>query len=1084
MDERYMKLRKQLTYLGYTQNFPADCLPLVENLTSDLLQTTDSLKHYMNVCKEVIQQKDALQGVAEPYKCDNAKLIKENNKLHHTLMKYKEDASSKNLAVKSKIEKFEREIATLKRQNENLQLQIRDYKLKNICADTISSSKKSVFYCKNQSEKEIPKSKTSSHECSTCPICLDFKYELEHRIHELSEIKSERSEMNNKIVFMQNQLDHRDKEIKRLNSLLEGGRPLSALKKDCCCLGNDEKLVEMAEYIQNIEDANENLNAQLKESLSKQHEAMSRAVQLAEECEFLQEKKAKAENLALKLETGCNKELKEKCDMINELQSQLRNGNSEQRPHDVKKLTECIDSLTRINESLQMENKKLVTANMQLEETLNRQQSSISESTFLSRCKKCGKIKISYSKDGNENNVKHQENTYCKCNFSKESLVELIENERKFYESHINEIKSKLNTQEDDREKLLDQLKNERDYYMKEYRVLKNKYPSDEFVVELQNKICNLEQRIHCAEKDNKVLSDKNMAMKLEMSNAMCQKQKERFDYEVSHTHRTETILEHLEADLQKAREEIKRIESERNILQAKLQTALHFNQVSARDEYSRRSREERSPNSEYIISQNTRLQQECNSLKENLKISESELLHMKTLYSQIKSLQSESDRNASDTQDKLNNSKKEINMLKNNLEMKDKMKSDLEYEIKILKADKLSLKDNLVDIDKERDKLVMDVDEKTEKISSLQHQIRSRETSIELLENRITELNRKLELLSGGNSTLEHKLQDAQACSESLSLELDTITKQRDNVLIENRRLQSDLAAVTSDLRSIKREYEISRKEVEEMKQQLQHYVDEVRRIEDILSRKEAERTEMLDHFASLSHEATVLESNNHSLENEAATKNVQLQAVSEKVEDLERRLKSRESIIEMQEEKISSLMYEISTLETELTKLRESAKSSEQMLIHAQEMCSIIENQKKTILKGVNNSDSEKKKLEYNLDVVNKDKKRLEEISAKDKITIESLEELLADSRREVIELKLSHQESSEETRRLNRKMESLQRQLDILQNESESSRQRTEEAARHLQDLQFQMTDERYQRVQSQNKQTSSDRMYSTN
>lgn len=34
---------------------------------------------------------------------------------------------------------------------------------------------------------------------------------------------------------LQGQLNNRDKEIKRLNGLLEGGRPLQAIKKDCGC---------------------------------------------------------------------------------------------------------------------------------------------------------------------------------------------------------------------------------------------------------------------------------------------------------------------------------------------------------------------------------------------------------------------------------------------------------------------------------------------------------------------------------------------------------------------------------------------------------------------------------------------------------------------------------------------------------------------------------------------------------------------------------------------------------------------------------------------------------------------------------
>ncbi|XP_077288277.1 uncharacterized protein LOC143912779 [Arctopsyche grandis] len=1073
MDDKYLKLRKQLSYFGYTQTFPMDCMPLVENLTSDLLETTNSLQHYMQLYKEVLQQRDTLKGAAEPYKCDNAKLIKENNKLHLGLLRCKEDLTFKSNDVKSKIRRLESEIDVLKEQNKSLRLRNQEYQMKSISADTISSARRSVLGCG---------AKDPSKACSSC---YELKRRMDQLVKESADCKNESVELFEKLAFLKCQLEHRDREIERLNSLLQGGRPLSVLRKECQA-GDDEKFAEIVDFVKSLEAANENLSAQLKESLSKQHEAMSRAVQMADKNEFLAKKLQETDQKALTAEAECNARLKEKCDQINSLQNKLKAAVAENEDFDRKlkdlssshfgyevdvernsceitALKTSYDSAKEMNESLHRENKKLSEMNRRLEELLKLDEAA--------KCEVCGKLKLIA-----EDAVKTNQNVYCKCeNISKESLIKLIEKERKFYENHINEIKSKLNRQSEfechcknassDRS-TFEKLKEERDFYSKEYRALKDKVPGDNFITELQNKICTLEQHVFCLEKDNRNMSDKIATLRSELDDSSGHKQ---------HRFETTVVVDRLEKDLTTAREDLRKIERERDALCDKLKAA--SNQSSYRDDLlSRRMQSE-----EVITSQNLRLQQECNSLRENLKISESEFLHVKTLYNQIKSLQVESDKNVADMQRKVNEASKEMHALRNNLNAVEKMKDDLEYEVKLLKADKAALKDNLTQIDRERDNLVMDVDDKTEKVSSLQHLIRSKDTAIELLENRVTELNRKLELTGNLNATLEHKLHDAQTCSESLSLELDTITKQRDNALIENRRLQSDLAAITADLRSVKREYETSRKEVDEMKQQLQHYVDEVRRIEDILNRKEAERTEMLDHFASLSHEATVLETNNHSLENAAATKNIQLQAASEKAADLERKLKSRESIVEMQEEKISSLMYQISVLETDLIKQKEIAKTSEQMLSRTQEMCTALENQKKSILIGIGETDDERKNLEYNLEVLNRDKRKLEENLTKDKATIESLEMLLAESRREVVELKLSLQDAVEDARKLNRKVDTLQRHLDIVESQSLSSRQRTEEAAKHLQDLQFQMTDERYQRVRSQTKEVS--KLYST-
>lgn len=52
-------------------------------------------------------------------------------------------------------------------------------------------------------------------------------------------------------------------------------------------------------------------------------------------------------------------------------------------------------------------------------------------------------------------------------------------------------------------------------------------------------------------------------------------------------------------------------------------------------------------------------------------------------------------------------------------------------------------------------------------------------------------------------------------------------------------RRLQNDLSSVTCDCREARNELEISKRQVEDLKRQLQHYVAEVKRFEDLMSQK-----------------------------------------------------------------------------------------------------------------------------------------------------------------------------------------------------------------------------------------------------
>lgn len=64
-------------------------------------------------------------------------------------------------------------------------------------------------------------------------------------------------------------------------------------------------------------------------------------------------------------------------------------------------------------------------------------------------------------------------------------------------------------------------------------------------------------------------------------------------------------------------------------------------------------------------------------------------------------------------------------------------------------------------------------------------------------------------------------------------------------------------------------------------------------------LFHQDNERTEMLNHFRSLSLEATVLENNNHSLESEAAEARGALQTARHQLLDLERQLADKDGLI-----------------------------------------------------------------------------------------------------------------------------------------------------------------------------------------
>lgn len=55
LESKIRFLKQQLSALGYEYEFTVDCLPLLENLVADLIQTSDTLKHYKELSQGCLQ---------------------------------------------------------------------------------------------------------------------------------------------------------------------------------------------------------------------------------------------------------------------------------------------------------------------------------------------------------------------------------------------------------------------------------------------------------------------------------------------------------------------------------------------------------------------------------------------------------------------------------------------------------------------------------------------------------------------------------------------------------------------------------------------------------------------------------------------------------------------------------------------------------------------------------------------------------------------------------------------------------------------------------------------------------------------
>lgn len=1025
MGEAYFNLKRKLDELGYNSSLPVEAVPLVECIFADLLQTTRSLQHYMDLSKEALMQRDELMKEAEPYKCDNIKLIHENNKLHRDIIQLKEENLKITKESQRKLKTLSDEIAKKETLITKLQHDLRDLSLRSLCAETQSS--------RNKTKRK------DGGDCYISKICMCNEKNLstDKDVLELKKSIQSLLEKNNEycdeITLLKNQIEHRDNEIIRLNILLEGGRPLAAVNKDFYTHKPDSKIEKLVKQIDDLQNSNDDMKKELEKSLEKQHEAMLRALSLADKNKALQEELQKVDKLALKVEDDCNKQLASMMNELNFMQTRiegltLKNSELERElsqrylrnysPHAQESLIIALKE----KDALQKEIKDLVDLNKGLQDKIL----SLSEvnSNFTA------KFKI------NEDSPK--------CSV-KDELKKLFADERKNYETYINDIQQKLT------EAL--NLFNKKSNKIDDANTKPNIPPNNAFIKDLHNKLCESEQKILMLRKENDDLKNKalnqndfnkhnyqDIISHLNAENAELSKENISLSQQLSQYRAinqasrnrgdsSKEEIQRLQTKIDEMMKEIQLLRKDKQEYNQRYKDALDLSDRLRRDLALKQRELENleEENCSYKMTNRTgkasteQLKDECNFLREQIKKMQTDIIKEKTLANQIKNIQLETERSSTEIQNELLSAQKKLSLSKDTVDTLEKKCKELQSEIIKLKSDKLHLIDNIKIMDKDRDKLVIDLDNKTENISILEQKIKSQTYEITKLESEISELKSKLNF----NKVNEHKVSDYESQITFLNGEIKRISQQYDTAIIENKHLQNSLADVNGVLKLTKMELEKSKKDVDGLKQQLQHYVAEIRRIEDLLSQKEAERSDMLEQFASLSVEANILENNNHSLESESASKTIQLQTYVNQIQHLEEKLVEKDNIIDSQSARIASMTCKISALQNEIKLITEEKIILVQNVSYLKQMCGNLKSSNENNTISLKDTNSELKLYEDRIKNLSNIKSKLESEKEELRDNLMTTEKLLSNARKEIIELKLALQDATSETKSLNERV-----------------------------------------------------------
>ncbi|XP_071511617.1 centrosomal protein of 135 kDa-like [Diadema antillarum] len=290
-ERKYTALRKRLDQLGYRQALGIESVPLVERLFNDLIHTTESLKKAKLQAGKTVKEKGSWEEQIEPYRSENAKLMKESNDLHVQLIRLKDELDSTSKDLKSTIRKLEHENADLRFLNSQYVHKVRalerDCKSRN---DRIAHLQEKNFHAVVQTpggrKKNIPfRRQRMDIDCSVPganyspagippgvddPYVADLMNVADERVEKMQrdvEGMMERHEADQRAIkSLRKQVDNRDQEISRLSRLLEGGRPLEVVSTEAQNRSNERLISHLNIQIEYLQQANRELERELKDS--------------------------------------------------------------------------------------------------------------------------------------------------------------------------------------------------------------------------------------------------------------------------------------------------------------------------------------------------------------------------------------------------------------------------------------------------------------------------------------------------------------------------------------------------------------------------------------------------------------------------------------------------------------------------------------------------------------------------------------------------------------------------------------------------------------------------------------------------
>ncbi|XDV42119.1 hypothetical protein PO909_010851 [Leuciscus waleckii] len=1113
-ERKFVSLRKRLDQLGYRQPLAIESLPLVEKLFSDLVHTTESLRNTKLAAGKTEKESRNVDALLEPYKAENARVVRENNELHLGLLKLREEKDRISRELKVYIRKLDHETSDLKFLNNQYVHKVRSLEKdckakterilqlqeKNMQAvvQTPGGKKRSIPFRRQrmQIDELLPPSGgpiPPSLALPDDPYIADLLQVADDRIQELqkevAQLKLDLERAHAGIKHLNTQVQERDKEIERLNRALDGGRPNDVISLEAQNISNEKLIAHLNLQIEYLQETNRSLEQRIDGLQQRKNNVSSEVADLSARNQELCQELTQIDQLAQQLEKDKEMVL-ETADM--ELQEAKKEIQRQQR--EIEDLEEVISTLRGDMTDGDHVKDRLRDQLLDLQEQNDKMEGLIN---FQEEDKKRLQDKVEAMTQADKEMILELERMrarhgMCGKDHSPSRLdafVKSLEEERNYYKQEV--VRYRLVRGRTDKTPTPSPGRGrsprgrgswheKRDFDAELSRVVKERD-------ELQSVLLGFEKHIEDIQTRVKLLTaerDQLSSQYRQTQEVLRRVQGELESSKLQHRFRDDG--EQTEAELQ-------RVTAERDMLRDRLKVAQSSSLTDREQEQIRildlentiemLEREKADLRTQVAVLKECRVavEKELKTQSAVMVQNVEEATHHRVESSALRLLQEQMEQSLSDVQHRLSVKTNELQAAHQQIDKLEEKITDLSRHGSSQKDEVATLQRTIASLDREKDSLQDDVDQKTERVVLLQEEIQRKEKTLLEVRLTVTELENSLDQLNGALSSREREIASLRRQLDQSQEELSVVSRDREVALRENRRLQDDLATMTRENQAVHAEMQEALNERDELKLRVHSYISEVARIESLMAGKEQENRDMLERFRTIHTDSEdrelklqQAEGLNNSIRLELLSSDTERRHLRERVSLQDREIQEHLNAVQAYEAQVSSLARAMSRLEEEVQAVRAEKDSVLADLASVRELCVKLDSSKELTIRQLTAKSMELERVTGELEDVRSETELLKKQLASEHLTVRNLETLLTTNRQKEFQTHLSASEKESELKvlkdrlvladsktvgharevsQLRGKVSQLQTEMDILKRQLTTERFERERAVQEM-------------------------------